>query len=315
MTDLRPVDSIEILILTDNYVDVLLPGTTHAERPLPAKDGMILAETPIAEHGLSLLITARADDQTHSVLLDAGYNPATVKHNLRVLGLDLSGVETVVVSHGHMDHTGGLLSILAEFPTPPTLITHPTAYATRYLTLPTGLRIQFPTVLKRADLDRLGVNVIESAAPLTIAGDTMLVTGQIPRETSFEKGMPGAVMESDEGFEPDPIEDDQSIALNVKGRGLVVVSGCAHAGIINSVRYAQRLTGESRVHAVVGGFHLTGPVMEQIIDPTIKEMKKLDPDVIVPMHCTGSTAIQRFAGEFPDRFILSSVGTKLMFSA
>ena len=101
--------------------------------------------------------------------------------------------------------------------------------------------------------------------------------------------------------------------MNVKGKGLVVIGGCSHAGIINTVKHAQKVTGAPHVHAVLGGFHLTGPIFEPIIGPTIEKMKKIGPDIVVPMHCTGWNAINQFAKEMPDQFVLNTVGTKYVF--
>jgi 7,8-dihydropterin-6-yl-methyl-4-(beta-D-ribofuranosyl)aminobenzene 5'-phosphate synthase len=112
---------------------------------------------------------------------------------------------------------------------------------------------------------------------------------------------------------PDPIRDDQALVINVQGKGLVILSGCAHVGIINTVEYAQKITGIEKVHAVMGGFYLTGPAFAPIIRPTIDAMKQIDPDYVVPMHCTGWNAINRFAEEMPGKFILNTVGTKYLF--
>jgi 7,8-dihydropterin-6-yl-methyl-4-(beta-D-ribofuranosyl)aminobenzene 5'-phosphate synthase len=111
----------------------------------------------------------------------------------------------------------------------------------------------------------------------------------------------------------DPILDDQALVINIPDKGLVMISGCAHAGIINTVEYAKKITGISTVHAVLGGFHLTGPAFEPIIRPTIDEMKRIDPDYIIPMHCTGWNAINGFAREMPGKFILNTVGTTYRF--
>jgi 7,8-dihydropterin-6-yl-methyl-4-(beta-D-ribofuranosyl)aminobenzene 5'-phosphate synthase len=111
----------------------------------------------------------------------------------------------------------------------------------------------------------------------------------------------------------DPFHDDQGLAVNVKDKGLVVIGGCSHAGIINTVRHLQRVAGGERVHAVLGGFHLTGSLFEPIIGPTIREMKRLGPDFVVPMHCTGWKAINQFAAEMPGQFILNTEGTTYVF--
>jgi len=146
-----------------------------------------------------------------------------------------------------------------------------------------------------------------------LASGGVLVLGEIDRITEFENGMPGMEAEIKGKWVTDPILDDRGVALKVKNRGLVVIGGCSHAGIINTVKYAQKVTGTPKVHAVLGGFHLTGPLMEPVIGPTIGEMKKIGPDYIIPTHCTGWRAINQFAKEMPEQFILNTVGTTYIF--
>ena len=141
-----------------------------------------------------------------------------------------------------------------------------------------------------------------------------MVTGEVERTTGFEKGLPGALMEKDGEMEPDLIADDQALVMNLREKGLVVISGCSHSGIINTILYAQKVTGLGKIHAVLGGFHLTGPAFESIIEKTISELKNVAPEVVVPMHCTGWKAIQRFSQEFPSAFVLNSVGSKINLS-
>ena len=123
--------------------------------------------------------------------------------------------------------------------------------------------------------------------------------------------MPNAMIEKDGRLEHDPIKDDQSLVMNLKGKGLVVVSGCSHAGIINTLLYAKKLTGVDKIHAVMGGFHLSGPIFEKITEKTIEMLKALSPAVVVPMHCTGRKAVERFSHEFPSAFVLNSVGSRI----
>ncbi|MFH1117890.1 MAG: MBL fold metallo-hydrolase [Pseudomonadota bacterium] len=312
MAKIQPVDKVEILILVDNYVDVLLPGNDFVQRPALAKEGKIGTETLVAEHGLCLLITVHMNGESHSVLLDAGYNGFSLRHNLRLLDLPLDRVEAVVVSHGHMDHTGGLETVLEDMKRPVKVIVHPDAFAKRFADFPDRGKVTFPTVITREKLKLLGADVVESTAPLSLADDSMLVTGSVPRVTGFEKGFVGALKESGGKLVPDSIEDDQAIVVNIKDKGLVVISGCAHSGIINTLLYARELTGEARVHAVIGGFHLVGPDAETLVSRTVEEMKSIAPEVIVPMHCTGWASVRRIAAEFPGEFVTSSVGTKLV---
>ncbi len=312
MLKIQPVEKVEVLILVDNYVDVLLTGDDFVQRPALAKGGKIGTETLVAEHGLCLLITVHMNNESHSVLLDAGYNGFSLRHNCRLLDLNLDCVEAVVLSHGHMDHTGGMETVLEDTKKPLKVVAHPDAFAKRYADMPGRGRVSFPTLITREKLKLQGADVVESTTPLSLVDDAVLVTGTVPRVTDFEKGFAGALKESEGALVPDSIEDDQAIVVSLKNRGLVVISGCAHSGIINTLLYARELTGESRVHAVIGGFHLVGPDAESLVSNTLKQMKVIAPQVIVPMHCTGAASVRRIAGEFPEEFVTSSVGTKLV---
>ena len=145
--------------------------------------------------------------------------------------------------------------------------------------------------LDEVSLKEKGAVVREVKEASTLSSDLILASGAVPRVTAFEKGVPWAEARIDGNWVVDPFHDDQGIAVNVKGKGLVIIGGCSHAGIINTVKHCQDVAQTSKVHAVMGGFHLTGPVFEPIIGPTIEEMKKIDPDFVMPMHCTGRPSI------------------------
>ncbi len=313
---LKQADRVEILTLIDNYIDLLLPATDIVTRPPLAKEGKILADTLLAEHGLSLLITVYQGETKHTILLDTGYTKVGVLHNMERLGINAGNIEAIVISHGHMDHTGSLYAILDKFPERIPLVLHPGAFVhPRYTRAPDGAMRLWPQTLVRDDLAQQNVDIAESTAPTLIAENMIMVTGQVERTTAFEKGMPNALLEKNGEFVQDPISEDQAIVVNLTGKGLVVISGCAHAGIVNTVAFAKKLTGEDSIHAVLGGFHLTGPFFEKIHDETIKELKKMEPAVIMPMHCTGWKAIQKFQKEFASNFVLNSVGSKLTLSS
>jgi 7,8-dihydropterin-6-yl-methyl-4-(beta-D-ribofuranosyl)aminobenzene 5'-phosphate synthase len=232
-----------------------------------------------------------------------------------LLGVNIEEFEAIVLSHGHMDHTGTLHGILDKIPHTIPLILHPGIFQyPRYTRRPDGAKSIWPRTMVKDDLNEKNVDIIESETPVCLADDTIMVTGEVERTTPFEKGMPNALMEQNGELVHDPIIDDQSIAIKLKGKGLVVISGCAHAGIVNTVMFAQKTTGEQKIHAVLGGFHLSGPFFEKFHDPTVDALKKIDPDVLMPMHCTGWKAIQRFQKEFPESFVLNSVGSKVMLS-
>ncbi len=150
---------------------------------------------------------------------------------------------------------------------------------------------------------------MESKEPTFVAADTILVTGEVDRTTDFEKGMPGAFVEKNRQMQPDPIIDDQSLIVHLAGKGLILITGCCHAGLINTIRYAQKITGVNDIHAVLGGLHLSGPAFAPIVERTIDELQRLNPAVIVPMHCTGWSSTKRLSEAFEQGFVLNSVGT------
>ena len=296
----------------DNFVDVLLEDTEVVTRPPRPGGQEIPTDTLVAEHGLSLLVRVQRGTEKHTILFDTGYNSMGVLHNMNQLAVNPNELEAIVLSHAHMDHTGSLHPILEKISGTIPLVVHPDAFMyPRFEELKDGSKRTFPRTLIRQDLEQKNVRIQESKNPTPILDGSILVTGEVERTTAFEKGMPNAMIEKDGRLEHDPIKDDQSLVMNLKGKGLVVVSGCSHAGIINTLLYAKKLTGVDKIHAVMGGFHLSGPIFEKITEKTIEMLKALSPAVVVPMHCTGRKAVERFSHEFPSAFVLNSVGSRI----
>ncbi len=211
-----------------------------------------------------------------------------------------------------MDHTGGLKQLLERLPEGVTVVAHPDVFRERFLIRPQVGRMNFPVVIDQSQLEDRSARFVEAIDPVYLAENMILVSGEVPRTTAFEKGMPGAHMEEAGQTIADAIKDDQALAVKLAGDGLVVISGCAHSGIINSVLRVTELAEESRVAAVIGGFHFIGPDMEPVIEETVRELKRFSPDLIMPMHCTGWNGINRLQTEFPKAFVLSSVGTRVV---
>jgi len=167
----------------------------------------------------------------------------------------------------------------------------------------------FPPV----DQVKLG-EYVRTKQPYLVADDTIVVTGEIPRRTDFEKGFPQHRVLDNGQWQPDPlIWDDRAIVVNVRQKGLVIVSGCAHAGIINTILYAKQITGVTDVHAIMGGFHLAGKECEPRISQTVEQLKLLDPDLVAPSHCTGWRGTHAMAGALPHAFVWNSVGNLYRF--
>jgi 7,8-dihydropterin-6-yl-methyl-4-(beta-D-ribofuranosyl)aminobenzene 5'-phosphate synthase len=305
----READRLEVTILVDNYTDQLLLESTEVTR----RPRIRPPQAPLAEHGLSCLLRVYAESDEHLVLLDAGIAGTCLLHNAELLKVDLSQVEAVVLSHGHFDHFGGLPELLSRMPDGMPVVLHPDAYVRRRLNIPAiGHPAPVPT-LDPAALTRNGAVLHQAEKASTLASDLVLVTGEVERVTPFERGFPWAQAYIDGDWVADPFHDDQGVAIKVKDKGLVVIGGCSHAGIINTVKHAKKAAGTDAVHAVLGGFHLTGRAFEPIIGPTIAAMKTLAPDYVVPMHCTGWNAINQFAHEMPEQFLLNTVGTTYVF--
>ncbi|MDO9523391.1 MAG: MBL fold metallo-hydrolase [Methanocorpusculum sp.] len=304
---LKPADRVEITVLVDNYIDIFVPPATPVDRRLLFDPHREI----IAEHGFSCLVRIFSGKEEHTVLLDAGLSRECMAWNARQLGISLQSVEAVVLSHGHFDHTGGLYDFFSGENGKIPFVFHPDALLLRRFSTPNG-----PVELPRIDAESLknaGAEMLSRSDPSSLADGYMFVTGEVERTVEFETGMPGMEIKRDDTWMPDLILDDQAIVIHIKGRGLIIISGCAHAGIVNTVEYAKKITGVRSVCAVMGGFHLTGQVFEPRIKPTIDAMKAANPDYIIPMHCTGWKAINSFMASMPEKCILNTVGTTYVF--
>lgn len=190
---------------------------------------------------------------------------------------------------------------------------HPEAWRERKLVFPTGAEVRLPPP-SRNDLEREGVDVIEEPGQTLLLDDSVLVSGAVERSTAFEQGFPIHYARSGDEWQPDPlIVDDQNVIVNVRGKGLVIVSGCSHAGAVNVLRNAQRLTGEQRIAGFIGGFHLTGGLFEPVIEPTIAAFVDADVGCVLPAHCSGWKAVHTMARAMPDAFVQPAVGTTVSF--
>lgn len=301
------VDSLEVTILADNYTHMFKTQDTG----VTCRPKFMPPHTLLAEHGFSCILKSRKGSDEKVVLLDGGVNPECIIHNGKLLKIDLSSVDVIALSHGHPDHFLGLYGLIKLMKGRIPIMIHPDVYLERRLNNPVTGPVSFPR-LDNNHLISSGAVPSISRNPRMI-DDHFLMTGEIERRIAFEKGFLWAEAKIGDKWIVDPFIDEQALVINVKDKGLVIISGCAHAGIINTIKHAQNITGICRVHAVLGGFHLTGPLFEPIIRPTINEMKLINPDYVVPMHCTGWEATQQFRDDMPGKCILNTVGTKYTF--
>jgi 7,8-dihydropterin-6-yl-methyl-4-(beta-D-ribofuranosyl)aminobenzene 5'-phosphate synthase len=334
LSSVPEVERLVVTTLVDAYFDMLAPDEARANVEVKRARGLYRAQ-----HGLSLHLESNRGSETRRVLLDFGWTPDVLTHNLKLLGIDPAALDALVVSHGHLDHFGGLIEFLKQNrpAMKPKLALYAggeDAFCYRYTKAPDGSRRGFG-VLDRTELEAAKLDLVISPQPVTVGGHAF-TTGAIER-TSIEKVIANTTVETGkrgtagcaEGafaghftkeelagkFLFDNHFGEHATCYNVKGRGLVVMSSCGHAGIINSVRQARKVSGVEKVHAVLGGFHLAPAkkdYVEKIVDAMMKE---LDPDFIIPMHCTGTTFIHMVAAKYPDKLIDSFVGTRFVFRA
>jgi 7,8-dihydropterin-6-yl-methyl-4-(beta-D-ribofuranosyl)aminobenzene 5'-phosphate synthase len=323
---LEPVDEVVVTTLVDNVYDALLTSDEMATR-VSFGVGIVKApqfedgQTAVglrAEHGFSALVTVRRDATTTSLLFDTGLSPDAMIVNADRLGIDLHEVQGVVLSHGHFDHVGGLAGLARKSGGGRSLpmVVHPMAWTRRRLAVPGIDPWEMPTLSRRA-LEAEGFTIVERRQPSLLVDRCVLVTGEVDRTTEFERGMPTSHEAwSGSSWHHDPdVVDDQALVVDVRGQGLVVLTGCGHAGAVNIARHAQRLTGVSRVAALLGGLHLGGPAFEPVIAPTVEALTLMQPGLVVPGHCTGWRAQHALAAALPHAWAAGSSGSSYRVAA
>lgn len=257
----------------------------------------------LAEHGLSILV----ETDMLNVLLDAGQS-ISASHNADTLGVDLGKVDKIVLSHGHFDHTGGLRQVLRSIGKEVEVIAHPDIWAAKY-SRRQGEEDRYNGIpFQRQELESLGARFTLTTKPVKIT-DNIMTTGEIPMVTDFEQLVPNLLVKERADFKLDKLLDDQALVINTEA-GLVVILGCAHRGIINTLYHAQQLTGVKEICLVLGGCHLIGATEERIW-LTIAALKELGVLRIGVSHCTGLPAAAIMAREFGDSFFFNNVGNRI----
>lgn len=309
MRTLEPVDGLEILVLIDNVTDSLSSGPRFVTNEWPTLfkaglrriDGACLC---CANHGLSLVLTARRGNTKRTILFDGGPAEYALEKNGRRLGIDFGGIEAVVLSHGHFDHAGGLpraFDLIAEAngrrPVP--LYLHPGMFRERAVPLGGGFQMPMKNILTPEGFAAHGADPVVTTEPQSLLDGMFWVSGEIPRVVPYETGLPGHVQRDEDGsWQPDPfIMDERFLAVHLRGKGLFLFSACSHAGIVNVLTQAKACFPGEKLFGAMGGFHLVG-VNEKIIPETVRDMASFGLELISPGHCTGWRAVNALHNAF-----------------
>jgi 7,8-dihydropterin-6-yl-methyl-4-(beta-D-ribofuranosyl)aminobenzene 5'-phosphate synthase len=316
---------VAVTVLVDNHADLIVKSTEtvkyFTDKPL------------LAEHGFAALIDLK--EVGVKILWDAGVTPGTLMENVARTEIDLSQVDQIVLSHGHRDHTAAVSDVLEAIDVWPKprdweegtsmeemqswaegrrvpLIAHPAAFRERWGKKKEGGWFGPVPPPPRVVWEAMGAEIILSEGPYEL-GPGCWTTGYVPRRSFEHSGISKRLhYRQGDALVRDETEEDQALVINVSGKGLVVVSGCAHAGIVNTVNYAREISSVERVWAVLGGFHRARSTDEEV-ERTVEEIRALDPALVVPSHCTGFPAMCRFAAQLPESFVLGVVGTTYLF--
>jgi 7,8-dihydropterin-6-yl-methyl-4-(beta-D-ribofuranosyl)aminobenzene 5'-phosphate synthase len=311
-----------ITTVVENYVDMLLADESKVTRAGLVHHFDPKELNPIGENGVALHVRVEWDRYAYNVLFDTGMSSTVLLHNASALGVDLGDVDHVVISHGHPDHYGGLLGFLNSRAAPVPVSIHPDAFEPRYLRLASGqVAPYYNHDLTLAAVEAADGAVVINHGPLEV-GPGAMATGEIPRSVEFEKpasriDTPNALIQIHAGrMAADAVNDDQALVLNVGSDGIVVLTGCSHAGVINTIHHAIATTGRSRVMGVFGGFHLGFPgTPESKTEATVEALREIGAELLCPMHCTGMQAMMRIRDAFPHEFLLNCTGTQVVIEA
>ena len=313
-------ERLEILVIVDNVLDMLssTPRFVQRETQVLRRFGMTRTAGEClccASHGLSLLITAHGPGGPRTMLFDGGPVDMSMARNAPRLGVNFAAIDAMMLSHGHWDHAGGLpqaLSMLPEGKRVP-LYLHPGMFAERGMRQSDGGVLPMDPVPTPAGWAAMGADPVVSADPLSVLDGLFQISGEIPRVTDYERGLPGQVARADENaawVADELLMDERFLAVRLKGKGLVIFSACSHAGVVNVLHEARRLFPGEKLHAVMGGFHLSGE-NEALIPQTVRDLGGFGLDLIIPAHCTGWRAVNALERAYGEPMVVPAAVGKL----
>jgi 7,8-dihydropterin-6-yl-methyl-4-(beta-D-ribofuranosyl)aminobenzene 5'-phosphate synthase len=303
-----------VTVLDENFIDILLSSTPRLRRYNMDQHFNSRYGELLAENGLCFLVeTFTADGSSTTVLFDAGLTAPVVLHNARRLGVDLSEVEAVVLSHGHPDHFGGVEGVLEAIGHPTPVLVHPDAFNPRMIVKPHTTLPMINIGLTRDGIARAGGRLIQARGSLPL-GPGLVTSGEMRTTAEFEFEAPAGrlCVHEDGRVEADDIEDHQVLGIDVEGHGLIVIDPCGHRGVVSAIEHMRTLTGTDVLYGVLGGFHTGHPgISANRIGKTAEALAGYRPKLIAPMHCSGFPLKKAVADAAPDAFEIITAGTVL----
>lgn len=331
------LDAVSVRVVIDSYQFAVAPSSKAESLAIEHFGWGISPDRPpgptiVSEFGLSMHVTSQRGKETRNMLVDFGFTPQALNNNLKLLEVQPSALDALVLSHGHYDHFGGLAGFLAENkgklrPKLPLYVGGEDCFCAREWTAP-PVKGDFGVIDRRA-LEEADLVVTSTERPSLVA-DHGFTSGQIGQR-SFEKLLSPSAMrvgvthgvgcypeglteaERTQGLIPDQFRHEIATAFNLKGRGLIILTSCSHRGVVNAIRQAQTVSGVDKVHAVIGGFHLA-PYQPDYLRETLVALKEIEPDYVIPLHCSGEAFYEMAKVEIPGKLVRAYTGTRLIFS-
>ncbi|MGQ9702827.1 MAG: MBL fold metallo-hydrolase [bacterium] len=293
-------------MITLEYLDKLIVT-------IVAEDSVLYESPYLGQHGISLYIEAFKNGYKKNILMDVGQNPDALLYNMSKMNIDPKSIDMMVLSHCHYDHTQGVSRLLKEIgKNDLPVIAHPSIFRLNFIASPYLRHVGVMNSDSKEKIEESGGTLFLTSDPFQIMPG-LITTGEVRRQTDFEEvGIPLKTITDDNKIVEDKMRDDISVIANLKDEGMIILTGCSHAGIVNILKHSIEMTGVNKIKAVIGGLHLIEAPMERI-KKTAESLSKFDINLISAGHCTGFEAQVELYNIFKQKFLPLHTGMKFVF--